>query len=87
MAATDLDAVHMFVSNTTPYIFMMKFTHKGQWNGAWVFSLICTRIQGWASDYEAGDLRRHRAEYDVTLMFLIVLYDMSGVGISGIQMI
>ena len=42
--------------------------HKGQWRGALMFSLICTRINGWVNNGEAGDLRRHRAHYDVTVM-------------------
>ena len=33
--------------------------HKGQWHGALMFSLICTRINGWVNNGEAGDLRRH----------------------------
>ena len=44
---------------------------KGQWRGALVFSLICTRINGWVNNGEAGDLRRYRAHYDVTVMFRI----------------
>ena len=39
--------------------------HKGQWCGALVFSLICTWTKGWINIGEAGDLRRHRAHYDV----------------------
>ena len=39
--------------------------HKGQWRGALMFSLICTRINIWVNNREAGDLRRHRAHYDV----------------------
>ena len=42
--------------------------HKGQWRGALVFSLICVRINGWVNNGEAGDLRRYRAHYDVTVM-------------------
>ena len=42
--------------------------HKGQWRGAFMLSLICTRINGWVNNSEAGDLRRHRAHYDVTVM-------------------
>ena len=42
--------------------------HKGQWHGALMFSLICAWINGWVNDREAGDLRRHRAHYDVTVM-------------------
>ena len=41
--------------------------HKGQWRGALMFSLICARV----NLSEAGDLRRHRAHYGVTLMSLI----------------
>ena len=43
--------------------------HKGQWHGTLVFSLICAWINRWVSNGEAGDLRRHRAHYDVTVMF------------------
>ena len=41
--------------------------HKGQWRGALMFSLICVWINGWVNNREAGDLRRHRAHYDVTV--------------------
>ena len=44
--------------------------HKGQWRGALVFSLICARINDWASNREAGDLRRYRALYDVTVRMM-----------------
>ena len=43
--------------------------HKGQWRGALMFSLICVWINGWVSNREAGDLRRYRAHYDVTVMY------------------
>ena len=42
--------------------------HKGQWHGALIFSLICAWINGWVNKREAGDLRRHRAHYDVIVM-------------------
>ena len=42
--------------------------HKGQWLGALMFSLICAWINGWVNKREAGDLRRYRAHYDVTVM-------------------
>ena len=42
--------------------------HKGQWRGALMFSLICAWINGWVNNGEAGDLRRHRTHYDVTVM-------------------
>ena len=44
--------------------------HKGQWRGALMLSLICARINGWVDNGEAGDLIRHRAHYDVTVMIL-----------------
>ena len=42
--------------------------HKGQWRGALMLSLICVWINGWVNNREAGDLRRYRAHYDVTVM-------------------
>ena len=42
--------------------------HKGQWRGALVLTLICARINGWVNNREAGDLRRHRAHYDVIVL-------------------
>ena len=39
--------------------------HKGQWRGALMFSLIGAWINGWVNNHEAGDLRSHRAHYDV----------------------
>ena len=42
--------------------------HKGQWRGALMFSLICVWINKWANSLKAGDLRRFRASYDVTVM-------------------
>ena len=42
--------------------------HKGHWRCALIFSLICTLINSWVNNREAGDLKRHRAHYDVTLM-------------------
>ena len=42
---------------------------KGQWRGALMFPLICAWINGSANNREAGDLRRHRAHYDVTVIY------------------
>ena len=42
--------------------------HKGQWRGALMFCLIYAWINGWVNNREAGDLRRHRVHYDVTVM-------------------
>ena len=43
-------------------------SHKGQWCGALMLSLICAQINGRVNNGEAGDLRRHRAHYDVIVM-------------------
>ena len=47
--------------------------HKGQWRGALMLSLICVWINGWVNNREAGNLRRYRAHYDVTVMLYIFL--------------
>ena len=46
----------------------VNFLHKSQWRRALMFSLICTWINSWVNYREAGDLRRHRAHYDVIVM-------------------
>ena len=43
--------------------------HKGQWRGALMFSLICVWINDWVNNRAAGDLRRYRARYDVSVMY------------------
>ena len=47
--------------------------YKGQWRGALMFPLICTRINGWVNNGEAYDLWRHRSHYDVTAMIQVSL--------------
>ena len=42
--------------------------HKGEWRGALMYSFISVWINGWVNNREAGDLRRHRAHYDVIVM-------------------
>ena len=42
--------------------------HKGQWRGTLMFSLMCVWINDWVNNREAGDLRRCRAHYDVSVM-------------------
>ena len=46
--------------------------HKGQWRGALIVSLICAWTNGWVNNRDAGDLRRHRAHYGVTVMLQMV---------------
>ena len=45
-----------------------EFPAKGQWRGALKFYLIYAWINGWVNNREAGDLRRRRIHYDVTVM-------------------
>ena len=42
--------------------------YKGRWRGALMFSLIFVWIKGSVNNREVGNLRRHRAHYDVTVM-------------------
>ena len=42
--------------------------HKGQWRRALMFSLICSWINDWVNNREAGDLRHNRGHYDVNVM-------------------
>ena len=46
----------------------MNCPHKGQWRRALMLYLICDWINGWVNNRKAGDLRRHPAHYDVTVM-------------------
>ena len=45
--------------------------HKSQWRGALMFSLICVWINDWVNNREAGDLRRYRSHYDVSVMLWV----------------
>ena len=49
------------------HLWPVNSPHKGQWRGALIFPLICAWINSWVNNREAGDLRRHRAHYDVTV--------------------
>ena len=53
-------------------------SHKGQWRGALMFSLIYAWTNDGVNNRDAGDLRRHRAHYDVTPMLLPKLSNMVG---------
>ena len=46
--------------------------HKGQWCGAFMFSLICAGTKGWANNQDASDLRCHRTHYDITVIEAII---------------
>ena len=45
---------------------------KGQWRRVLMFSLICVWINGWVNR-QVGDLRRHRANYDVSVMWNCIM--------------
>ena len=58
-----------------------EFPHKGQWREDSMLSLMCVWINGWINTSEAGDLRRHRAQYDVSVM----TYNHHGFGNTDIK--
>ena len=43
-------------------------SHKGQWHGALMFSLIYAWLNSWVNNRKAGDLRCHPAHHDVIVM-------------------
>ena len=59
--------------------------HKGQWRGALVFSLICTRINGRVNNGEAGDLRRHEFPFDGVIMNHEGCGGVVGVGVGWVK--
>ena len=44
--------------------------YKGQWRGALMFSLMYAWTDSWENNGDAGDLRRHRAHYDVIVRYM-----------------
>ena len=52
--------------------------HADQWRRTLVLSLICAWTNGWVNNQDAGDLRRHRADYDVTVMWCRIVIQWSG---------
>ena len=50
--------------------------YKGQWSGALMFSLICTWMNSWVNNREAGDLRRHSTHCNVTVMKFMIISDL-----------
>ena len=50
--------------------------HKGQWRGALMISLIWPWTNGWSNYRDAGDLRRHRAHFDATVMYIHLYIEM-----------
>ena len=48
-----------------------KFPAQGQYTKLWFF-LMCAWINHWVNNREAGDLKRHRTHYDVTVMMVMI---------------
>ena len=46
----------------------VNFPHKGHWREALMLSLVCEWIDDLVNNRETGDLKRHRAHYDVIVM-------------------
>ena len=42
--------------------------HKGQWRGALMLYFSCVFTNGWVKNRDAGGLRSHHPQYDVTVM-------------------
>ena len=68
--ATPLHVI--FFMMTSPNIIKWKhFSRYWPFVRALMFSLICAWINNWVNNREASDLRCHRANYDVTVMFTV----------------
>ena len=48
----------------------MYSPHKGQCRGTLMFSLVCAWTSGWPNSQDAGNLRCHRAHFDIILTSL-----------------
>ena len=55
-----------------------EFPYTDQWRGALMFSLIYAWTNGWVNNQDAGELKRHRAYYDVTVMWCRIVIQWSG---------
>ena len=61
---------HNAIRNFYPHSSLPALPRHTWWRHqmALMFSLICAWTHGWVNTREAGDLRHHRAHYDVTVM-------------------
>ena len=46
--------------------------HRVQWRGSLMFSLICAWANCWVNNRDAGDLRRRRDDYGVTIHYAFI---------------
>ena len=51
---------------------------KGQWRSALMFSLICAWTNDWINNWDADDLRRYRAHFDVTVKSTWSAWEVAG---------
>ena len=65
---------------------LVDSTHKGQWHGALMFSLISVWTNDWANNRDASDLRRHCYHYSVTVMSRNWVTICSGDGLTLFQL-
>ena len=65
---------------------LVNSSHKGQWRGSLMSSLICAWTNGWVSNRDASDLKYHHANYDVTVLYSAeVLLDTSTNVVAGMD--
>ena len=58
--------------------------HKGQWRGALMLLWSAPWINGWVNNSDTGDLRRHRAHYDVIVMWSEAIMEMENPEIAAL---
>ena len=51
-----------------------EFPAQGQWSGASMIFLICSWMDSWVNNVELGNLRRHRAHYDIRVMIPVQIH-------------
>ena len=70
---------------------LVNSSHKGQWRRAFMFTLICARINDWVNNREAGDLRCHRTHYDVIVMCwlndIVVCWDIYRLSVDNYRVV
>ena len=63
-----------------------EFPSQSQRRGALMFFFICAWTNGWVNNRDAGDLRRHRAHYDITVMYSDVTWQARRLKSLGIRL-
>ena len=62
-------SVHLMMTSSNGNIFRVTgYKRNSPVIGALRFSFICARTNCWVNNRDPGDLRRHRARYDITVM-------------------